>query len=57
MKKPSKKEILKKIRTGVRLNVKPPKKETPKNIYCRKSKYKGQDTFIFARYSYFYPAA
>ena len=39
------KKQLKELRVGVRLNIKkPPKIETPKNVYSRKCKHKkGQD--------------
>ena len=35
-----KKELVKLIRTGVRLDTKPPKTETPKTVYSRKAKHK-----------------
>lgn len=38
-----KKAKLKWIRSGLRLKVKPPKLETPKNIYSRKRKHKPQE--------------
>ncbi len=41
MKISDKKGTLKLIRAGVRLSVKPPKRETPKTIYNRKSKKGG----------------
>ncbi len=39
-KKSGKKELLERIRKGVRLRVKPPKAETPKKAYTRKAKHK-----------------
>ncbi len=36
----SKLELLKLIRSGIRLKTKPPKVETPKSAYSRKKKYK-----------------
>ena len=45
-----KKELLKLIRTGVRLDTKPPKTETPKTVYSRKAKHKrrfSDDTSFF----------
>ena len=38
--KKKEKEILKLIRTGVRLKTPPPKKETPETVYSRKIKHK-----------------
>jgi len=35
------KERLKQIRQGIRLNTKAPKIETPKSVYSRKFKHKG----------------
>jgi hypothetical protein len=35
-----KKELLKQLRCGVRLQVKPPKTETPKTVYSRKREKK-----------------
>lgn len=34
------KKLLKRIRAGVRLDTPPPKRETPKNVYTRKTKHK-----------------
>jgi hypothetical protein len=39
-KKGGKKELLKLIRTGLRLKTKPPKQEKPATVYNRKSKHK-----------------
>jgi hypothetical protein len=39
-KKKAKKELLSRIRAGIRLRVKPPKEEIPKGVYCRKPKHK-----------------
>lgn len=36
----TKKEMLKQLRVGVRLNTKAPKVEIPKNVYSRKQKHK-----------------
>ena len=44
------KELVKLIRTGVRLDTRAPKAETPKTVYSRKAKYKGRfsdDTSFF----------
>jgi len=38
----TKKDLIKSIRIGVRLNTKAPKKETPKTVYNRKDKHKGR---------------
>ncbi len=40
MKKNDQKELLKRIHSGMRLVTKPPKRETPKNAYTRKTKHK-----------------
>ncbi len=40
MKKETKKELLKRIHSGMRLVAKPPKRETPKTAYTRKTKHK-----------------
>ncbi len=53
MKKDTKKETLKRIRIGMRLVTKPPKRETPKNAYTRKTKHKrslDKDSSFFSRY-------
>ena len=38
----ARKEILKNLRVGIRLNTKAPKVEIPKNVYRRKQKHKYQ---------------
>lgn len=43
MKNSEKKEVLKFIRTGLRLKVKPPKQETPKTVYSRKKQKRRSD--------------
>jgi hypothetical protein len=53
----TKKELLKLIRTGIRLNTKAPKTETPKTVYSRKAKFKrrfSDDTsfFIYMRFDF-----
>jgi hypothetical protein len=40
MKSNGKKSVLKKLRTGIRLNTPPPKLEVAKKTYTRKSKHK-----------------
>jgi hypothetical protein len=45
------KEILKMIHSGLRLNTPAPKRETPKKAYTRKSKHKRR----FDTSSYFFP--
>ena len=43
------KKLLKRIRAGVRLDTPPPKRETPKNVYTRKTKHKRphSGSFVF----------
>ena len=36
------KELLKELRSGMRLKTKAPKRETPKTVYNRKRKHKGR---------------
>ena len=50
--KTEKNDVLKRIRTGVRLKVKPPKTEIPKNTYSRKEKHRRNYSDGF---SFFYP--
>jgi hypothetical protein len=40
MKAKTNKDLLKQIKAGLRLTTKPPKTETPKNVYTRKVKHK-----------------
>lgn len=41
-KKATKKDLLKTVRSGVRLHSKPPAIEKPKSVYNRKQKHKGR---------------
>jgi len=53
MRKRDTKDLLRTIRSGVRLATPPPKRETPKNVYNRKTKYKRrfETSSCFFRYS------
>jgi len=50
MKKRDTKDLLRQIRTGVRLTTPPPKREVPKTTYSRKDKHKRR----FETSSYFF---
>lgn len=55
MKKSDTKDLLRQIRSGIRLATPPPKRETPKNVYSRKSKHKRrfETPSFFYRIDYF----